>query len=117
MPGKSVCVLTDKESWPEVSSDAAIGLTLFTPQWYDITQLKIKSPPFGIEQITSQIFDLIVEKAKAEKWVRPKPKNGDGNARAHWDQLHRMRPIGVRYSSHGPRIIDDPNESQRLFGL
>ena len=30
------------------------------------------------------------------------PKNGNGNARRHWDELHRLRPVNIRYSSMGP---------------
>ena len=42
MPGKGVCVLTDKNSWPDLDPGVALGISLFSPTWHDISQMKIK---------------------------------------------------------------------------
>ena len=38
-------------------------------------------------------------------WVRPKPKNGSGDPKGHWSNLHRMRGVPIRFSSMGPTIV------------
>ena len=65
MPGFSVCVLTDKNSWPELDKNSALGLSLFTPTWYDISKLVIKGAALNIGYIIESIATLIWNKAKS----------------------------------------------------
>ena len=39
-------------------------------------------------------------------WKRPVPKNGGPNPRAHWDQLHRLNAVPIRFSSQGAPQVD-----------
>ena len=63
MPGKKVCVVVD--TWPAISKDAMLGISLYGPSWYNIFDIKIISVTADFDGVIDQIFDFLKKKGEA----------------------------------------------------
>ena len=87
MPGQKVCVVEDE--WPDLPKTALLGISLWTPTWYNIFDFQIKDFTADFEGIVTKIFDMLWEKGTAvvNSMFSFGDAQEDGPDEESWDQF------------------------------